>query len=88
MIIEDENRIIELGSSAKRLTAVYDYFKAHVLSQTRMISNAFEISFNTAAKSINTLCELGILQLENDQSRHRVYVYDRLLKVLMYQNSA
>jgi len=85
MIIEDEKKIIELGSSAKRLMAVYDYFKAHILSQTRMISNALEISFNTAAKSINTLCDLGILELENDQSRHRTYVYGRLMSILTHQ---
>jgi len=62
--------------------AVYNHFKAHVLSQVRIISNSLEISFNTAAKSVNTLCELGILQLKNDQSRHCVYVYNKLLNIL------
>ncbi|MCL1976248.1 MAG: Fic family protein [Firmicutes bacterium] len=82
IIIEDEHKIVELGSSAKKLMAVYNYFKVHSLSQIRIISNVLEISFNTAAKSVNMLCELGILQLENNQSRHRVYVYDKILRIL------
>jgi len=47
-----------------------------------MVSNDLGMSFNTATKLINILCELNILQMENVQARHRVFVHDRLLDAL------
>lgn len=82
IITDDEMEITTLGPSTKRLLMIYNYFKAHVFSQIKIVSNDLGISFNTVAKSVKQLCELGILQLESNQSRHRVFVYERLLDAL------
>ncbi|MCL2153923.1 MAG: Fic family protein, partial [Oscillospiraceae bacterium] len=79
---DDEKRISAANASNKVLPMVYDSFKSRIYSQVRMVSNDLGISFNTATKLINILCELNILQLENVQSRHRVFVYNRLLDTL------
>lgn len=81
-ITDDEMKITVLSSSAKRLLIVYNYFKAHVFSQIKVVSDDLGISFNTVAKSVNKLCELGILQLESNQSRHRIFVYSTLFNAL------
>ena len=79
---DDEKRISAAHASNKVLPMVYAYFKSRIYSQVRMVSNDLGISFNTAAKQINMLSELNILQMENVQSRHRVFVYNRLLEAL------
>jgi len=79
---DDEERISAAHASNKVLPMVYDSFKSRIYSQVRMVSNDLGISFNTATKSINILCELNILQMENIQARHRVFVYNRFLETL------
>jgi len=79
---DDEKRISASHASNKVLPMAFDYFKSRIYSQVRMVSNDLGISFNTAIKSINILCELNILQMENVQARHRVFVYNRLLEAL------
>jgi len=79
---DDEKRISAAHASNKLLPMVFDYFKSRIYSQVRMVSNDLGISFNTATKLINILCELNILQMENVQARHRVFVYNRLLEAL------
>jgi len=88
MFKEDENKIVNSGEYVKNLMLVYRCFKEHVYSQIKIVSNVTNLSFNTAAKSINTLCKLNILSIENEQSRHRVFVYDKLKDTLTREITA
>ena len=42
------------------------------------------IAYNTAAKNIGILQELGILEQSNNQSRYCQYHYERLLRIFQY----
>ena len=82
IIADDEAKIVACGASAKKLEMVYDYFKSRIFSKVGMVSVDLGISFNTTAKLVTELCEMNILQLENEQSRHRVFYYGRLFEAL------
>lgn len=82
IITDDEIKITARGLSTKRSLMIYTYFKSHIFSQIKVVSNDLGFSFNTVAKTINVLCEFGVLQLESSQSRHRVFVYSELLDAL------
>jgi len=86
IITEDEKKIKSLGSSVKRTLAVYNHFKAYIFSEIRTVADDLDVSFNTISKSVHALCELDILQIEKKQSRHRVFVYGRLLDILSRQS--
>lgn len=47
-------------------------------------SKMLGIAYNTAAKNIGILQELGILEQSNDQSRYRQYHYERLLRIFQF----
>ena len=79
---DDEKKINDCETYTKTLLMVYDYFKANICSQIKVISGDLKLSYNTITKSVNTLCDLGILCLEKDQSRHRVFVYKKLMEAL------
>jgi Fic family protein len=81
IITEDEKRI-NADKSAKSTLMVFDYFKRHLISEIRPISQALSISYNTASKAVDILLAAGILSNNSQHSRHRVFVYKRLLDTL------
>ncbi len=72
---QDENIIASSGLSTKSLQQVYNYFKKQLITGTMPASKELGLSFNAVSKAINILVELGILQLVNQQARHRVFGY-------------
>ncbi|MCL2842210.1 MAG: Fic family protein [Oscillospiraceae bacterium] len=81
IIAEDEAKI-KANSPTKNILVVYHYFKRHLVSEVRPISDALGISFNTAAKAVADLSTMGILKKDGQRSRHRTFVYDRFLHTL------
>lgn len=81
-IIQDELKIEAKALSKKNTFAVYDYFKKYLTSEIRPAANALGLSYNTVAKSIQDLLDIGVLERENQQSRHRKFSYRELLAMI------
>ena len=69
-------------ATTKSTWMVYAYFRNCLISEIKTVSEQLRMSFNTVAKSVNNLLEMGILQLESEQSRHRLFIYKRLVDTL------
>jgi Fic family protein len=82
-IITEDKTTISAGNPAKSTIMVHDYFKKHLVSEIRPISEALGVSYNTVAKAIDCLISLGVLTKDGQRSRHRFFVYDRLLNTLI-----
>ena len=78
-IAEDEAKV-RVGNKSTMM--VYLYFKKHLMSEIKPVSQALGISFNTVAKAVDGLIAMGILKKDNQQARHRIFVYERFLSTL------
>jgi Fic family protein len=81
IIKRDEAIIISKEIFTKNDVRVFNYFKRHLVSKIKPISEELDVSFNTVSKSVNALLEIGILRMENDQSRHRIFQYNDALDI-------
>lgn len=78
---EDYEKIQAMDKRIKLELEIYKYlFKIPIL-ETRYITNDFNISYNTAAKSIQNLNNIGILCQMKHQERYRKFIYKRLLAI-------
>ena len=82
IVKQDENIIASSGLSTKSLQQVYNYFKKQLVSGAMPTSKELGLSFNAVSKAINILVDLGVLQMINQQARHRVFGYQNLLYLL------
>ena len=67
--------IAELAKSSKAALPVYEYFRKNIASEIKPVAEAIGVSYNTAAKVVNLLQDAGIVKLENEQARHKVFLY-------------
>lgn len=51
------------------------------------ISREFGMAYNTAAKYIEILCEMGVLLKTEGQMRYRLFRFDGLLRLFQYVNN-
>lgn len=75
-------RVQKVKSSRKTAVKVFDYIEMHPIIDITKTSVELDISFNTAAKAINILIELGILRQTQNASRNRCFAYEEYLAVL------
>ena len=80
-IERDEALITSNKVFTKNDVRVYNYFKRHLVSKIKPISEELAISFNTASKSVISLSDIGILRMENKQSRHRHFRYSDVFDI-------
>ena len=79
IVNSDEEKILDQNLYAKTVSMVYGYFKRNLVSEIKPISIELGISFNTVSSAAKKLIDIGILEIEYDQSRHRQFVYNKLL---------
>lgn len=79
IVAKDEQEILASNSSTKSLIVVYNYFKKYLVSEIKLATETLRLSFNLVAFSVKTLAEMGILKMENEQSRHQLFIYRELL---------
>lgn len=83
IIIRDELKIEAKSVASKNIFTVYNYFKKNLISEIRPAANAIGLSYNTVAKSVESLVSINILSAKNEQARHRLFSYDELLNILI-----
>jgi len=75
IIAEDEDKMSSLAFSSRYVNSVYNHYKQYLISEIVPISNQLGISYNTVAKVVKNLADAKILELEQNQSRHKVYCH-------------
>lgn len=76
---------INLIKKLKRSTNVvrlFEYLERNPIIDISKTSAALNLSFNTIAKSVNILIELGILSASNSANRNRTFAYTDYLNIL------
>ena len=79
---KNENLIQELGRARINTLRVFQYLKSHPIIDITKTSQALGLSFNTIAKIIKRLIDLGILVSMKNSSRNRVFAYVEYLNIL------
>ena len=82
IVAEDTMEVAELARLSKFALPVFNYFKRYLISEIKPIAEVTGASYNTNAKVVELLVDTGILSLENNQSRHRVFKYSRTLNAM------
>jgi len=61
---------------------ILDYLEQNPIIDLKNTANELNISFNTVAKSVENLQELGIIKQGNNLMRNRCFVYDEYLEII------
>ena len=64
------------------LLALYDYLWKSPVIAARSLVSVPGVSYNTAAKAVKSLCEIGILKQTNFKERYRRFGYERLSDII------
>lgn len=78
---ENIQKINAIPKQTKLLLAIYNYVEQTPIINIKEISEHFQIAYNTAAKSIDMLVDIGILHLKNQKSRYREFSYEQYIEV-------
>lgn len=81
---QDESKLASSGSSTNSVQQVFNYFKKQLISGTMPVSKELGLWFNAVSKAINILVELDILHMVNQQARHRLFKYSKLIHVFTH----
>jgi Fic family protein len=79
---EDENRIQALGRRSGTLLHCFQAFCRRPIQTIKDVSDVAGVSYPTAANSVATLEELGVLRELTGKRRDRIYAYDSYLNLL------
>ncbi len=79
---EDGERLASANSRTGSLAQVYGVLRARPVATIQELSARAGVSFPTAAKSIETLVDAGIVRELTGGRRNRVYAYQRYLSIL------
>ena len=78
--IEKIRRITK--GNVSNLLLVYDYLLKHPILEAKDICNFLSLSKPTANNLLETLTELGILELLEDKKRYKQYIYKEYVDIL------
>lgn len=79
---KNEAAIQKLGRARINTLRLLEYLEAHPIIEINKTSAALELSFNTTAKAIKRLIDLGILVSTKNISRNRIFAYREYLDIL------
>ncbi len=79
---EDRERVISYARRANSVLRIYDAVKARPITSLSEVRRSTGISFPTAARGMEVLTKLGIVQEITGKARNRVYVYGRYVAIL------
>lgn len=81
-MLMDEMKIRNSKQQTKGMLDVYEYFKRHLNSDIKSVSEDLGLSYNTASKAVDLFIKLKILNIETVQARHKKFRYTKVLKIL------
>ena len=78
---ENLKKITKLEKSASLLISFCDYLEHKPVISIQESAEFLSVSYNTATKYVKIMEELEILKQVNEQSRYRIFNYDRYMKI-------
>lgn len=81
------HKIRIFGKPCGILLRLYAYIEKNPYISVNDVSREFGMAYNTAAKYIEILCEMGVLLKTEGQMRYRLFRFDGLLRLFQYVNN-
>lgn len=81
LLLLDKEKILLKGKS-RNLLPLFLYLFKHPIIDIPQASKDLSLSFNTVAKGVNSLMEMGILKQRKSQKRNRSFIYQDYLDIL------
>ena len=78
----DLAKVMELKQSLKSTIKVFEYVKKNPIIDIKKTGAELGIVFNTVAKAVKNLTEVGILQQTENSRRNRCFAYEEYLGIL------
>lgn len=78
---ENIKKINTIPKRTKLLLSIYDYVEQMPIVSIKEISKNFQIAYNTAAKCVDILVDLGILSLRHEQTRYKEFLHERYIDI-------
>ena len=82
LFLEDREKIEDLGRAAASALIAYHYFQKHSVTDIGKIAKHCKTTIPTAAKSVNHMVDLGIVEEITGKERRRIYAYKKYLDIL------
>ncbi|HSL94121.1 MAG TPA: Fic family protein [Bacillota bacterium] len=79
---QDQKVIESTGRSAKTLAKVFEYLLDHPIIDIGTTGKVLGLAYNTIAKAVETLVDMGVLAQTDNVRRNRVFAYENYLKIL------
>src|SRR3990167_476970 len=76
---KDREKIEDLGRAAASALIAYHYFQKHSVTDIGKIAKHCKTTIPTAAKSVNHMVDLGIVEEITGKERRRIYAYKKYL---------
>ena len=79
--LKDENlkRINDAGYSDINIFKLLEYMEQNPMTNIKTATQSIGLSYNTTAKMVNILLDIGIIRQGNQLSRNRCYVYQKYI---------
>lgn len=77
--VSDLEKLHKYEKCSPLLLAFYDYLWKSPIIEARNMVSILNVSYNTIAKTMDTLCRLGLLEQVDSRTRYRKFGYRRLL---------
>ena len=78
----DLAKVMESKKSLKSTVQVFEYVKRNPIIDIKKTSAEIGVVFNTVAKAVNNLMDIGILKQTENSRRNRCFVYEEYLGIL------
>lgn len=82
LFAEDRLMIENSGRSTGNVLSVHAYLQSNPISNTKDLKERLNTSLPTILRSLSTLEDLGIVQELTGRERHKLFAYDKYLKLL------
>jgi Fic family protein len=79
---KNQARIRECGQTEKTSLLILDYLEQNPVIDLQTTAEELKLAFNTVAKSVENLHELGIIKRGNNLMRNRCFVYEEYLEII------
>jgi Fic family protein len=76
------NKITEDGRASENLVKLLTYLEASPIIEISKTSEDLDVVYNTVAKAVEKLVDLGILKQTDETKRNRVFAYEEYLAIL------
>ncbi|MDO9533883.1 MAG: Fic/DOC family N-terminal domain-containing protein [Bacillota bacterium] len=82
--LKEENRkkMNDLGHSDMNTIKLLEYMEKNPMTNVKTAAEGISLSYNTTAKAINILENLGIIKQGNHLSRNRCYIYQKYIDII------